>query len=79
MTTGALGYLLTGAKILLGRPTIGPVMRWNGIGGVVPIGDSASRLMSRLYSSLGATVETPPAIGDVLYHHPVHGDWRVVI
>lgn len=78
MTTGSLVYVMTGAQVLLGKPDSLGKRHWNGLGGVVGIGDSASNVVRRACQAIGINPEISDALGEVLYHHPVHGTWRVM-
>ena len=77
MTTGTLGYIFSGAKVLLARPANKD--RWNGIGGLVSIGDSANNVLKHGFEAVGVHINASEPLGEVLYHHSVHGNWKVIV
>jgi ADP-ribose pyrophosphatase YjhB (NUDIX family) len=78
MTTGVLGYVVTATKIMLAKPVSASRDRWNGVGGLVSIGDSSASALRRFFEALGSKPALGQPMGEVLYHHPVHGNWKVI-
>ena len=81
MTAGILVYMFKGAHVLLAQRKTGvSVDKLNAPGGAVTFGETALRGAARLVQqTVGVTPVLSEPLGEVLYHHPVHGNWKVTV
>lgn len=81
MTAGTLVYIFQGPNVLLGLKKRGfGAANWNAPGGKIELGETAKITAIReTQEEVGLTPALTEPIGEILYHDPMHGNWKVTV